>query len=228
MSFYQTYSKHPEIVLKNKNNFTADYFIQVLKKKSDEKEITKTSFNDPIGLPLEKENFKKNLAIIFKNEKIDYIIDSNIISFKIGKFFCKISLIENDRRFEAFEKIPPQKYKCFIHKFLCIYWIDEEDDYNLLDSETVHLLLSSLYEQKEWMFKKLTLNDMYFSKKYNRFFIKDFRNIVPLKKNYLPSLKYMPINILHYKDLFILGENAINFEEYLQLTSQKEYLEETK
>lgn len=225
----QQYSSLEAKIRKNNiNNFSADYFIQIAITKSDEKEIKKTSFDDPIGFHLEIGDFKKNLDILLKKEKINYITEGNIISFKIKNIFCKISLTEDNQKFETFEKIPPKKYRCFIHKFLCVYWIDEEEEYNLLDSKTLHLLLSSLYEYKEWMFKDLTLDDMYFSKQYKCFFIKDFRNIAPLKKNYLPLLKYTPINILHYKDLFTLGENTVNFEEYLQLSSQKNILEVSK
>ncbi|MEG2583539.1 MAG: hypothetical protein RSA27_03415, partial [Oscillospiraceae bacterium] len=33
-------------------------------------------------------------------------------------------------KFDDFGKIPPQKYRCSINNFHCIYWIDEEEEYN--------------------------------------------------------------------------------------------------
>lgn len=218
-----------QIIEKNMTNFSIDQFIENSRKKTDNNLIIKDSVQKfIIAKPLEKTEFKKNLSILLKKEKINYITENDIISFKIGNLFCKISLIENNQKFDDFGKIPPQKYRCSIHNFHCIYWIDEEEEYNLLDSKIIHLLLSSLYEYKEWVFKDITLDDIYFSKRHKSFYIKNFRDIIPFKKDCLATLKYVPLHILYYKDLFVFGEETITFDEYLQLSSQKNISEVSK
>lgn len=204
---------------KESTDFNISEFLEMIDKKrsltyEEFKKVISESVSNPYLTP---ENLIKKIEILLKKFNTKHTLESDIISFKVNDYFCKISTIETNHKLEEFKKIPPHKYECKIHQFKCIYWKDTEEEYNLLDSEVVYLLFSNLYEYKDWMFKDITLDDLYFSKDNQRFFIKNFRGIVPFKKLCLFNLKYKPSNILYNKDLFILEKDPISYDEALEL-----------
>lgn len=200
-------------------DFDIQEFFKTIEAKGDSsiEEIKKRIFESDNYPCLTPENLIKKIEILLRKFGTKHTFESNIISFKVNDYFCKISTIEINHKLEEFMKIPPRKYACKIHQFKCIYWKDTEEEYNLLDSEIVYLLFSNLYQYKDWMFKDITLDDLYFSKDSQRFFIKNFRGIVPFKKLCLFNLKYRPSNILYNKDLFILEKDPISYNEALEL-----------
>lgn len=170
------------------------------------------------------EDIIKNSEIVLKSYNIKYISNNYSISFKLNNWFCIISKIEDNSAFRFFKQINPWIISVSLEKLSMIYWEDEEVEYNLLNTETLHNLFKSLYEYKNYIFEDLTLNDLYFSKKYNRFIIKDLKRILPTYSSKLKVLEYFPENILFDKNMFVLGEQPISFEDLLQFSDLKKIL----
>lgn len=173
---------------------------------------------------LSTEDIIKNSEIILKNYNIEYISNDYTISFKLNNWFCRVSKIENNPAIRFFEKVTPKITSILIEKVAIVYWEDEEVEYNLLNIEILYNLFKSLYKYSDYVFEDLTLNDLYFSKKHNRFIIKDFRRIFPLSSSRLSILKYFPENILFNTSLFVLGERPASFNDLLQFSDSKKIL----
>lgn len=163
----------------------------------------------------------ENSEILLKNYNIEYTSNSYSISFKLNNWFCRLSKVENNSAFRLFNEINSSINFVPLENLSMVYWEDEEVEYNLLNIETLHNLFKSLYRYKNYIFEDLTLNDLYFSKKYNRFIIKDFKRILPASSSKLNILEYLPENILFGKNLFVLGEHPASFKDLLQFSDLK-------
>lgn len=169
---------------------------------------------------LSTEDIIKNSEIILKNYNIEYTSNDYIISFKLNNYFCKLSKIENNPAIKYFlkNKFDLNITSILIEKIAMVYWEDEETEFNLLNINTLYNLFKSLYKYSDYIFEDLTLDDLYFSKNYNQFIIKNFKRIIPVSSSKFSTLKYAPENILSNNSLFVLGEQPASFEDLLQFS----------
>lgn len=225
-------------------NYTIDFKANLIKEKMETPNFFKTQSFHPIMLlnkileitfwhndnygnaywdygPLVEEKFR--LFLIYHG--VDFCFKNSIFSFKVGNYFFKFSSRTFDCRLEEFMRTIPYGNIFFLGNNLpLIYWQDEEIEYDLLDTNTLYILFESLVSYKNYIFKDLCLEDIYFSKIYGRFFIKNFENFVPVPWLNIPPLQYEPQNILNSKGLFKYGNTEINFNEALSFSPNKNIL----
>ena len=111
-------------------------------------------------------------------------------------------------------------YNC-PHNGTLLSWNDEENNekINYLDPQTLYKLFKGLCLYQPIFFENLKLDDLYFSKTYECFLVKNFTTLVTTQvvKFNSPSWTYHPKNILTGKSLFETLGNELIFSEVVEL-----------
>lgn len=144
-------------------------------------------------------------AKILIKEKFSTSIISENDFFTCSHKFGFIMLFNLDESFFA-EKISTKlknlKLKSRLitfNSFFILIWEDYEEEINYLDCKTLCNFFMDISAFKEFIFRKLTLNDIYYSKISKKFYVKNFTKFI-LTNNLNISfneLYYNPKSILH-------------------------------
>lgn len=97
--------------------------------------------------------------------------------------------------------------------FILLIWEDDEKEINFLDCNVISKFFIDILSFKNFIFKSLSLKDIYFSSKYNRFIIKNFSKFIYLKDLNISEshLSYNPKNILLRKTLHTYIEEPLTY-----------------
>lgn len=203
------------------------------------------------------QNIEKEIKFFLESKEIKFEKHQNIISFKKENLFFKISSIQNNFNLLFFSQqlyifsnihtdinfITQLQWNQINHtnlpflfqnfnSFYYFEWQDEEEDKKLIDPHIIYKLFQDLNNAySRYFIKDLTLNDIYYSKTYNRFIIKDFKTFIPLNipgfksLNISQNLEFIPKNILFNKCCFKNNEKELTYNEMIDLSTDKSQLQ---
>lgn len=148
----------------NSINCIEDYYTSIrnalfnVKCFEDAKFIIKENYSDYI---LSEKDFyiykhKFGFIIIFEFKDLDYM---KIIYNKL----CDLNLKANTLHYNYFS---------------ILIWEDYEEEVNYLDCKTLHNFFIDISNFKDFIFRKLTLNDIYYSKIHKKFYIKNYSKFI--------------------------------------------------
>lgn len=141
---------------------------------------------------------KSNLNIFFEFNNLNFIILLNRNNFIQNNSLSnlilnnKVSYISNN----------------------IFYWEDSTTEFNFYTLDQIKDLFEFLHFSKNFCFENLTLDNIYFSKKFKRFFFKTIPNHINVE--YLLNtniLTFNPKNILEDKSLFEFQNKKISYSE---------------
>lgn len=173
----------------------------------------------------------KSIIEIKFNAKI--ILCEEFLIFKIKNSFNILVFPKDDLTLkelsDVFTKLSIKFYGFSFKYFSLLTWEDEEyvGEINYLNSSILYKLFSDLGVFKNFLFEKLDLNDIYYSKKYQRFLIKKYSDFLNIKKLNIDHeyLSYNPKNILIGKTPFLYLEKPLEYSEALNLKKEEKYHE---
>ena len=159
-------------------------------------------------------NFLSFKDINFKESKYNFFFNYNnynfIIIIEFGDYFNEELL------YQAI--IPRKKNKCLED---IIYWEEPLNKATLYNPKILYELFKFLKIFDDVFFEKLTLENLYFSKKYNQFLFKTFPEYIEIEDSFYESgLTFIPRNILKNKDLFSYQNKNISYRDFIKLNDR--------